>query len=153
MNTYRSFQRGNFVSGQNSMQPSTSLSIPSSTKRMLPQSIKEQHNDFKRRGICKRRIDHPCGCITYLALGCQNGQYHITGLGRDSRIYLERPQSPLFQITRPPTTTILLPLGHHSHPSPVQPQPQESVGFPQVLDNMDNLDSVDSIIRQLLKED
>ncbi|ALK27175.1 transactivator protein [Melochia mosaic virus] len=111
-----------------------------------PPSIKPQHRAAKRRATRRRRIDLECGCSFFLHLNCANngfthrGTHHCASSG-EWRVYLGAAKSPVFQDNqrgRPP---------EHQHqglprPSPVQPQPEESVGSPQGVLQLPSLDDI-----------
>nr|UWJ07347.1 transactivating protein [Begomovirus paulistiensis] len=121
-----------------------------------PPSIKSQHRIAKKRAIRRRRIDTDCGCTIYQHINCvghgftHRGVHHCTS-SREWRVYLGDNKSPLFQdnTRRGPN------LHQHPglpHPNPVQPQPEESVGSPQVLHQLPSLDDIsDSFWDDLFK--
>nr|ABA26604.1 TrAP [Cabbage leaf curl Jamaica virus] len=114
---------------------------------LKPPSIKAQHKTAKRRAVRRRRIDLNCGCSIFLHINCADngfthrGEHHCSS-GREFRFYLGGSKSPVFQ-----DTTRRGPVVHQNqdlpHPSPVQPQPTESIGSPQSLLQFPGLDEFD----------
>nr|QQL13385.1 transactivating protein [Malvaviscus yellow mosaic virus] len=119
-----------------------------SSSSLTPPSIKPQHRAAKRRGTRRRRIDLNCGCTVYVHINCSNhgfthrGTHHCAS-GREWRIYLGDIKSPLFQDIQGRGSTV-----HNEqsvpHPNTVQPQPEESIGSPQMLPKLPSLDDIDS---------
>ncbi|ALV85584.1 trans-activating protein [Pavonia mosaic virus] len=113
-----------------------------------PPSIKPQHRAAKRRITRRRRIDLNCGCSIYIHINCADhgfthrGTHHCAS-GREWRVYLGGRQSPLFQDVQSRGPVIHKHQGI-SHPDPVQPQPEESIGSPQMLPELPSLDNIDS---------
>ncbi|ALV85591.1 transactivating protein [Pavonia yellow mosaic virus] len=109
-----------------------------------PPSIKPQHRAAKRRITRRRRIDLNCGCSIYIHINCADhgfthrGTHHCAS-GREWRVYLGDRQSPLFQDVQSRGPIIHQNQGI-SHPDPVQPQPEESIGSPQMLPELPSLD-------------
>nr|QBZ28516.1 ORF5 [Sida yellow mosaic China virus] len=127
-----------------------------SKSHSIPVPIKVQHREAKKRPIRRRRVDLPCGCSYYFGLNCANhgfshrGTHHCNS-GREWRVYLDGQKSPVFQDNPAPRETVLdEPRRHHS-PSPVQLQPEESVGDTQMFSNLPNLDSFTSSDLAFLK--
>ncbi|AOV18957.1 transcriptional activator protein [Tomato leaf Curl Patna virus-[Bangladesh:Jamalpur:2014]] len=111
--------------------------------------IKVQHRIAKKRPVRRRRIDLPCGCSYYFGLDCAShgfthrGTHHCNS-GREWRVYLDGQKSPLFQDIPAPRATISKEQRHNNSTSPVQLQPEESVGDTPVFSNLPNLDSFTS---------
>nr|UOQ23479.1 transactivator protein [Crassocephalum yellow vein virus]UOQ23485.1 transactivator protein [Crassocephalum yellow vein virus] len=109
-----------------------------------PFPIKVQHRNAKK-ATRRRRVDLPCGCSYFIALGCHDhgfthrGSYHCSS-SREWRIYLDGQKSPLFQDNKSPEPSISHEKRHNHHPNTVQLQPAESVGDTQVFSSLPNLD-------------
>nr|AJE24733.1 transcriptional activator protein [Tobacco leaf curl Pusa virus] len=118
--------------------------------------IKVQHKIAKKRPIRRRRIDLPCGCSYYFGIDCAShgfthrGTHHCNS-GREWRVYLDGQKSPLFQDIPAPRETISIQQRHNNFTSPVQLQPEESVGDTPVFSNLPNLDSFTSSDLAFLK--
>ncbi|CAD42618.1 transcriptional activator protein [Tomato yellow leaf curl Thailand virus-[Y72]] len=110
--------------------------------------IKVQHR-IAKRAIRRRRVDLPCGCSYFVAIGCHNngfthrGTTHCNSI-REWRIYLDGQKSPIFQDNQAPRETIPEEPRHNHIANPVQPQPEESVGDTQMFSSLQNLDSFTS---------
>nr|QPB75069.1 AC2 [Pepper yellow leaf curl Thailand virus] len=117
--------------------------------------IKVRHRIAKKT-TRRRRVDLPCGCSYFVALGCHNhgfthrGTHHCSS-GREWRIYLDGQQSPLFQSNTTPREAIHDEPRHNHRADPVQLQPEESVGTTPMLPNLPNLDSFTSSDLAFLK--
>nr|AYA62491.1 AC2 [Ageratum yellow vein China virus] len=118
-----------------------------STAHCTQVPIKVQHRIAKKRPIRRRRVDLPCGCSYYLGLNCAShgfthrGTHHCSS-SREWRVYLDNQKSPLFQDNPAPRETIPDQQRHHHSTSPVQPQPEESVGNTPVFSELPGLDSL-----------
>nr|UBR90448.1 transactivating protein [Cnidoscolus mosaic leaf deformation virus]UBR90625.1 transactivating protein [Cnidoscolus mosaic leaf deformation virus] len=121
-----------------------------------PPSIKPRHRAAKKRAIRRRRIDLVCGCTIYQHIDCyghgytHRGTHHCTS-GTEWRVYLGSSKSPLFQDHQRGGSNV------HQHegvprPDQVQPQPEESIGSPQMLPQLPSLDDIsDSFWEDLFK--
>ncbi|ADB45303.1 transcriptional activator protein [Tomato leaf curl Patna virus [Tobacco]] len=127
-----------------------------SPSRCTQVPIKVQHRIAKKRPVRRRRIDLPCGCFYLFGLDCAShgfthrGTHHCNS-GREWRVYLDGQKSPLFQDIPTPRETISIQQRHNHHTSPVQLQPEESVGDTPVFSNLPNLDSFTSSDLAFLK--
>ncbi|AOA49809.1 transcription activator protein [Begomovirus agerainvolutionis] len=117
-----------------------------STAHSTPVPIKVQHRNAKK-ATRRRRVDLPCGCSYFIALGCHNhgfshrGNYHCSS-SREWRIYLDGQKSPIFQDNQPRRETISDETRHNHNTSTIQPQPEESVGNTPVFSDLPRLDSL-----------
>ncbi|CAA44745.1 AL2 ORF [Tomato yellow leaf curl Thailand virus-[1]] len=117
--------------------------------------IKVQHRIAKRT-TRRRRVDLPCGCSYFVAIGCHNngfthrGTTHCNSI-REWRIYLDGQKSPIFQDNQAPRETIPEEPRHNHVTNPVQLQPEESVGDTQMFSSLQNLDSFTSSDLAFLK--
>nr|AYA62497.1 AC2 [Ageratum yellow vein virus]QAS62254.1 AC2 protein [Ageratum yellow vein virus] len=118
-----------------------------STAHCTQVPIKVQHRIAKKKPIRRRRVDLPCGCSYYLGLNCANHGFTHRGIThcnsmREWRVYLDDQKSPLFQDNQAPRETVLQQPRHNNHTSPIQPQPEESVGNTPVFSDLPDLDSL-----------
>nr|UOL65539.1 transcriptional activator protein [Lisianthus enation leaf curl virus] len=110
--------------------------------------IKVKHR-IAKRATRRRRVDLPCGCSYFVAIGCHNngfthrGTTHCNSI-REWRVYLDGQKSPIFQDNQAPGETIPEEPRHNHVTNPVQPQPEESVGDTQMFSSLQNLDSFTS---------
>nr|ALU33568.1 AC2 [Tomato yellow leaf curl Thailand virus] len=117
--------------------------------------IKVQHR-IAKRATRRRRVDLPCGCSYFVAIGCHNngfthrGTTHCNSI-REWRVYLDGQKSPIFQDNQAPREPIPEEPRHNHVTNPVQPQPEESVGDTQVFSSLQNLDSFTSSDLAFLK--
>nr|AEB40038.1 AC2 protein [Tomato yellow leaf curl China virus] len=117
--------------------------------------IKVQHRIAKKT-TRRRRVDLPCGCSYFVAIGCHNhgfthrGTTHCNSI-REWRAYLDGQKSPVFQDNQTPRETISEEPRHNHSASPIQLQPEESVGDTQMFSNLPNLDSFTSSDLAFLK--
>nr|QKX94852.1 transcriptional activator protein [Squash leaf curl Yunnan virus] len=117
--------------------------------------IKVQHQIAKKK-IRRRRVDLPCGCSYFVAIGCHNngfthrGTTHCNSI-REWRMYLDGQQSPIFQDNRAPRQTIQEEQRHNGVTKPVHPEPEESVGDTQLFSSLPTLDSFTSTDIAFLK--
>nr|QPN02367.1 Transcriptional Activator Protein [Tomato yellow leaf curl Thailand virus] len=117
--------------------------------------IKVQHR-IAKRATRRRRVDLPCGCSYFVAIGCNNygfthrGTTHCNSI-REWRIYLDGQKSPIFQDNQAPRETIHEEPRHNHVANPVQLQPEESVGDTQMFSSLQNLDSFTSSDLAFLK--
>nr|QWM97880.1 Transactivator protein [Bidens pilosa leaf crumple virus]QWM97900.1 Transactivator protein [Bidens pilosa leaf crumple virus] len=120
-----------------------------------PVPIKVQHRIAKKT-TRRRRVDLPCGCSYFIAIGCHNhgfthrGSYHCSS-SREWRIYLDGQKSPIFQDNPTPRETISTVPRCDNITSPIQLQPEESVGDTQMFSSLQNLDSFTSSDLAFLK--
>nr|CAJ98460.1 AC2 protein [Malvastrum leaf curl virus] len=118
--------------------------------------IKVQHRLAKKKPIRRRRVDLPCGCSYYSSINCADhgfthrGTTHCNSI-REWRVYLDGQKSPIFQDNQTPRETISEEPRHHHSTSPIQLQPEESVGDTQMFSNLPNLDSFTSSDLAFLK--
>ncbi|QOI11359.1 transactivation protein [Cnidoscolus blistering yellow mosaic virus] len=121
-----------------------------------PPSIRSKHKIAKQRAIRRRRIDTECGCTIYVHINCRDhgfthrGNHHCAS-STEWRVYLGCTKSPLFQDHTCRGSTL-----HEQQslprPDQVQPQPEESIGSPQVLPQLPSLDDIsDSFWDDLFK--
>ncbi|AAB87608.1 transcription activation protein [Cowpea golden mosaic virus] len=120
-----------------STSPSRSTQIP----------IKVRHRIAKKKQIRRRRVDLTCGCSYYLAIECANHGFTHRGVHHCSssaewRLYLDSPKCNIFQGDEPPRMGNGITVPRNSNSTPVQPQPQESLGDSQMLDDIDYLNSL-----------
>ncbi|CAH17661.1 AC2 protein [Stachytarpheta leaf curl virus - [Hn30]] len=117
--------------------------------------IKVQHKIAKRT-TRRRRVDLPCGCSYFIAIGCHNhgfshrGTHHCSS-SREWRVYLDGQKSPIFQNHPARPEAVLDEPRHNNTPSPIQLQPEESVGDTPMFSNLQNLDSFTSSDLAFLK--
>nr|WOZ03560.1 AC2 protein [Pepper leaf curl Yunnan virus] len=128
----------------------------SSQSHCTPVPIKVQHRIAKKKPIRRRRVDLPCGCSYYFGIDCAShgfthrGTTHCNSI-REWRIYLDGQKSPVFQDHPTPRETISQEPRHHHNTSPIQLQPEESVGDTQMFSNLPNMDSFTSSDLAFLK--
>nr|QEM22662.1 transcriptional activator protein [Squash leaf curl Yunnan virus] len=117
--------------------------------------IKVKHRIAKRK-TRRRRIDLPCGCSYFVAIGCHNNGFTHRGIThcnsmREWRIYLDGKKSHIFEDNQAPRETIPENLRHNDVTSQVHPEPEESVGDTQLFSSLPNLDSFTSSDLAFLK--
>ncbi|AGS12475.1 AC2 protein [Hedyotis uncinella yellow mosaic virus] len=118
--------------------------------------IKVQHRIAKKKPIRRRRVDLPCGCTYCLSIDCNShgfthrGTHHCSS-SREWRVYLDNQKSPIFQDIPTRRETIPHEQRHNQGPSPIQPQPEESIGTTPVFSNLPDLDSFTSSDLAFLK--
>ncbi|AAF02099.1 AC2 trap protein [Pepper leaf curl virus] len=120
--------------------------------------IKVRHRIAKKT-TRRRRVDLPCGCSYFVALGCHphgfthRGTSHCSSSSssREWRIYLDGQQSPIFQNNTTPREAVPEEPRHNHGANPVQLQPEESGGTTPMLSNLPNLDSFTSSDLAFLK--
>ncbi|ANT82186.1 AC2 protein [Ramie yellow mosaic virus] len=108
--------------------------------------IKVQHRIAKKKSIRRRRVDLPCGCTYYISINCASHGFthrgvHHCNSSREWRVYLAGAESPVFQDHETRRETVPEQLRHHHSPSPVQLQPEESIGDTPMFSDLPNLDS------------
>nr|ALO02836.1 AC2 [Soybean chlorotic blotch virus] len=123
-----------------SASPSHSTAVP----------IKVRHRQAKKRQIRRRRVDLRCGCSYFVSINCANhgfthrGTHHCSS-SREWRLYLDGPKPSALQSDATSHGNPGVAIQHNQATSAVQPQPQESVRTPQVLDNLDDIDATDPL--------
>nr|ANG57844.1 AC2 protein [Tomato yellow leaf curl China virus] len=110
--------------------------------------IKVKHRIAKKT-TRRRRVDLPCGCSYFIAIGCRDngfthrGNTHCSSF-REWRLYLDSQKSPIFQDNQTPKAAIPEEPRHNHITGPIQLQPEESVGDTQMFSSLQTLDSFTS---------
>nr|UEE01012.1 trans-activating protein [Begomovirus mozlegume]UEE01018.1 trans-activating protein [Begomovirus mozlegume] len=123
------------------------LSSSTSPSRSTQIPIKVKHRLAKKKQIRRRRVDLPCGCSYYLSIQCANhgfthrGRHHCSS-SSEWRLYLDSPKSAIFQSSPTPRTPDEHAIQRNNHQDPIQPQPQESLGDSQMLDDLEHIHSL-----------
>ncbi|CAC85508.1 AC2 protein [Tomato yellow leaf curl China virus-Tb[Y10]] len=117
--------------------------------------IKVKHRIAKKT-TRRRRVDLPCGCSYFIAIGCRDngfthrGTTHCSSF-REWRLYLDGQKSPIFQDNQTPKETVPEEPRRNNITNPIQLQPEESVGDTQMFSSLQNLDSFTSSDLAFLK--
>nr|ACV60534.1 AC2 protein [Tomato leaf curl Vietnam virus] len=117
--------------------------------------IKVQHRTAKK-ATRRRKVDLPCGCSYFIALGCANHGFSHRGTthcnsGREWRINLDGQKSPIFQDNQHDERPFFDEQRHHHNTSPIQLQPEGKRWDTPMCSNLPDLDSFTSSDLRFLK--